>query len=272
MIPLSTILRIERPTEHKLHLACWNGIDQPLDVFVRDRDEWDGWNRWRASRDDFSRQYILSLIDFYHEPGRWLFGGMYRVLSRSRANNAPSYEIEIVNEYEPMIGRLKVRLKRPGRAKAFNLENYYDQIEVAEILPRPYSGESFVGYDNIDVSFTALEGIVRAQRSDWKAALQNAKGVYMITDTSNGRRYVGSAYGLEGIWSRWESYIGTGHGNTDELSRLIAVTGIGYARTNFRFALLEHRTMRTSDEIIIDREVFWKRILLTRGPDGYNRN
>jgi hypothetical protein len=41
---------------------------------------------------------------------------------------------------------------------------------------------------------------------------------------------------------------------------------------NFRFALLEYRSSRTPDEVIIERETFWKRILLTRGEHGLNRN
>jgi hypothetical protein len=40
----------------------------------------------------------------------------------------------------------------------------------------------------------------------------------------------------------------------------------------FRFALLEHRSVRVSDEHILKREEFWKRLLLTRGGLGMNRN
>ena len=61
-IPLSTFLPIETPSQYKVHLACWNGESQPLDVFVRDRTEWDGWNKWRSSKDEFNREFILSLI------------------------------------------------------------------------------------------------------------------------------------------------------------------------------------------------------------------
>ena len=72
-ISLSTLLPIATPREYKVHLASWNQLAQPLDVFVRSRDEWDGWNSWRADKDQFNRDYILSLIDFYPQPGLWLF-------------------------------------------------------------------------------------------------------------------------------------------------------------------------------------------------------
>jgi len=32
-IPLSNIYPIAAPEKYKVHLACWNGSDQPLDVF-----------------------------------------------------------------------------------------------------------------------------------------------------------------------------------------------------------------------------------------------
>jgi hypothetical protein len=271
-IHLSRVYPVPRPEQFKLHLACGNGSDQPLDVFVRNRSEWDGWNSWRGTRDDFSRPFIFSLIDFYPENDRWLFGGAYRVLSRKPVNHARSYEIELVDESLPFIGRLKLVLKRPGRAKAFNFENHYSNLIVSELLPNAYTGEAFCGYDQIDISFQMLQTIVAIQRPDWKAALENVKGVYLITDTSNGKRYVGSAYGGAGVWSRWECYAGTGHGYTDQLMKLIATSGLDHARQNFRFALLEYQSMRTDDNIVIEREEYWKRVLLSRGDYGYNKN
>ena len=97
------------------------------------------------------------------------------------------------------------------------------------------------------------------------------KGVYVITDKSNGKQYVGSAYGQRGIWSRWSEYVGSGHGNNDELAELIEKYGIGYAAKNFQFALLELFPMKRDDDSIIERESFWKRVLLTH-MHGYNRN
>lgn len=271
-ILLSQICPIQDLRKFKLHLACWNQQDQPLDVFVRDREEWDGWNSWRGKRDDYSREAIFSLIDFYPQRDRWLFGGAYRVLSRKPVNNSHSYKIEHIPEFEPFVGRLKLLFKRPSRAKALNLEKYYSSLVVAEILPEPYTGESFCGYDQIDLGFSMLENLIKQQRSDWKTALENAKGVYLIMDTSNGKKYVGSAYGAAGIWSRWECYVNTGHGYNDELTSLIKQNGIDYARKNFHFAILEYFPMKTDDNSIIKREQYWKRILLSQGKYGYNKN
>ncbi len=271
-IRLSSLLPISNPKDCKAHLACWNGKTQPLDVFVRDRKEWDLWNTWRSGKDEFNRTYILSLIDFYPEPGIWLFGGIYKVVSRAPSNRSHSYAVERVPEHEELVGRLKIRFTRPGRIRSVKLENYYSQMTVSELLREPYTGERFPGYENIQHDFGALEVILRTHRPDWKAALENIKGVYLIADKSNGRKYVGSAYGDSGVWARWSCYIGTGHGWNDELTRLIDREGLDYARRNFRISLLEYRPAKTDDKVIIERENYWKEALLSRGPFGYNKN
>lgn len=271
-IPLSSLLNIQNSSEYKVHLACWNQEDQPLDVFVRDREEWDGWNSWRSSKDEFNREFILSLAHFYLETDIWLFAGIYRVLERKPVNRSHSYTIERISKHDELIGRLKIHLPRPGRARSVKLENYYGQMLVSEFLREPYTGERFPGYEDINCDFCALESIFRTSRPDWKAALENIKGVYLIADKSNGKKYVGSAYGEFGIWSRWQCYMNTGHGWNDELTQLIEREGIEYARQNFRISLLEYRPARTDDQLILNREVFWKEALLSRPPHGYNKN
>src|SRR5216117_2248733 len=118
---LPNVYKVQNPDQFKLHLACYNGQVQPLEVFVRDREEWDDWNTWRSSRDDFSREYIFALIDFYHEKDTWLFGGAYKVLSRRPKDRSHSYKVQLLTDSQPWVGRLKLRLKRPSRGKAINL-------------------------------------------------------------------------------------------------------------------------------------------------------
>ena len=129
----------------------------------------------------------------------------------------------------------------------------------------------FCGYDNIAHDFSQLELIIKRGQLDWKAALENVKGVYLIVDKSNGMKYVGSASGDTGIWSRWTSYIETGHGGNCELTKLIKNYDIEYARNNFQFSLLEFYSMRTDDQTIFDREQYWKKVLQTQ-IFGYNKN
>ena len=269
---LRKLIDIEKPDLFKVHLASWNGESNPLDVFIRDRGEWLLWNSWRSSKDDFNRQFILSLIDFYPCPGTWLFGGVYEVLSRGEEIRAHSYEVKLDSLGSDLIGRLKINFARPGRIKSLKLENYIEDLHVAELFREAYIGEPFPGYEGINHDFAYLESVFRTNRPDWRAALLNVKGVYVIFDKSNGKKYVGSAYGGTGVWSRWATYIGTGHGHNDELTNLIDEHGLGYAYKNFKFCLLEYRPAKTDDRVIIERESFWKEALLSRGAFGYNKN
>lgn len=272
MITAPQILPIIDLKHYKVHLASWNGENAPLDTFVRDRAIWDQWNTWRSAKNDFNREYIFSMMEFYPQPGVWLFGGIYKVLGRSIKSYEHSYTVMRENVGEEFVGRLKIKFKRPSRSRSLRLENYYNQMEVFEILQDVYSGEAFPGYENIHLKFTALETIIHTQRKDWKAALQSVKGVYLIYDQSDDKKYVGSAYGSTGLWSRWSTYVETGHGHNDELRRTIEDRGIEYARKNFEVTLLEYRPSRTDDQEILAREVFWKEVLHTRGKSGYNKN
>jgi hypothetical protein len=48
---------------------------------------------------------IFSVIQFYHEPDIWLFGGVFRVLQRYDDR----YEVELADEGTGFVGRLKLR-------------------------------------------------------------------------------------------------------------------------------------------------------------------
>lgn len=137
-IYLPEILPVFAPDEYKLHFAQYNGTDQPLDVFVRNREEWQGWQAYRPAHNDFNRCFIFSLARFYHEPDAWLFGGIYRVVERHPHPDG-YYEVELTNQANGFIGRLMLRYDHSRTARV-DLENYYRRLEVLEIFREPYSG------------------------------------------------------------------------------------------------------------------------------------
>jgi hypothetical protein len=147
----------------------WNGEEQPLDVFVRSRHDWQGWNRWRGNRDDFNRKYIFSIIRFYHQPDKWLFGGIFEVKER----NKDSYNVELIEEGREYIGRLLVYYPGPySRGRAFYLEKHYEKLIVSQIFDKPYSGENFCGYERINHDFHILETIFKTNKSIGKQHLK----------------------------------------------------------------------------------------------------
>ena len=264
---LKDIWPFKNVKDYKVHFGRWNGEHHPLDLWVGDQSEWQGWQEYWPGRDEFNRPYIFSLMDFHRESDAWLFGGIFRVSAR----HEESYEVELMEIGKSFIGRLKLGSSYRGRSPRVNFENHYDTFEVLEVLREPYSGQPFPGYEYIDLPFRELETLVRNNRTDWKTALENVHGVYLITDTSTGKRYVGSAYGDQGIWSRWAEYTASGHGGDAELQELVK-PDLDYPRKHFRFALLEYRAASTPEDVILKRETFWKEALLTRGKYGLNSN
>lgn len=267
-ILLEDVWRLENIESFKVHFSRWNQRHEPLDVWVNDPVEFQEWQEYRPQRDAFNRPRIFSLARFYHEPDVWLFTGIYDVLDRL----PDRYVVSRASEGEAFIGRLKIHYPYRDRSVRLNFENHFAVMQVSEILREPYSGRAFPGFDAIDLSFAELEALTRNARPDWLAALTSVKGIYLITDTLTGKRYVGSAYGAEGIWSRWCGYAVSGHGGNVELRELVTDTSLDYCREALRFSLLEHRSSATPDEVVLAREAFWKRVLLTRGEFGHNRN
>ena len=134
-----------------------------------------------------------------------------------------------------------------------------------QILPDVFDNDLFPGYDKINLSWQELSGVLN--KDTWQTALQNQKGVYLVSDTFSGKIYVGSAYGDEMILNRWKCYVQTGHGNNKQLRRL----PLDYIKANFKFSILEIFKSTTDSNVIIERENYWKEILMTR-KFGYNSN
>lgn len=273
MNDIAKLLSIDKPNSFKLHAARWNEIEQPLDVFLKDQNSWHGWNSWFGGRHEFNRPYILSLMDFYPETGLWLFGGIYAVENYKvrpdvKLAKTHAYNTSLTNQASHLIGRLKIRLPL-ARGRAFLLENQLDKMELVEVLRTTYTGPSFPGYDQASLTYSDLLSIVTNDRQDWKTALVNMKGVYLIT-FCDGRNYVGSAYGNVGIWARWQAYAHTKHGGNIEMRNLHRATD-GLFIEGAKFTLIEAWPTRTDDSIILHREAYWKDALMSR-DHGLNRN
>ena len=104
-------------------------------------------------------------------------------------------------------------------------------------------------------------------------ALGHVKGIYLITNTHSQRRYVGSAYGEWGVWSRWRVYTELGHGGNAGMRELLKGLDLKDCRQHFWFTLLEHHDAGTDDMTVLGRETYWKEVLDTRKVEtGLYRN
>lgn len=258
----------------KIHVAQKAGSTRPIDVFTRSFDEWqNSWNGAYHSNHCWNRKYIFSMIELPNQQDCWLFGGVFHVISVKPEGSRMFYKVGLSTEWEALIGRLVIMWVKDARAKGRKAESMLEQMSINEILPDVYVGEDFPGYSNINHSYEIIETLWNESKPDWVAALTHCQGVYLITDIETGLRYVGSAYGEDGIWSRWGMYFKTGgHGNNKLLKALVIEKGISYVRKNFQISLLEHASSRDSEQHIIQREAYWKEVLLTRGKFGLNEN
>ena len=139
VILLQDIWQIDDLAAYKVHFArrAKDGTN-PLDVWARDTAEWQGWQKYWAGRNDFNLPYIFALMDFYHEPDNWLFGGIFRVLSRS----PKGYEVQLTGQHKNFIGRLKIRHRYSAQQPRATLKNYYNDFQLYEILSKPYTKEA----------------------------------------------------------------------------------------------------------------------------------
>ena len=177
-----------------------------------------------------------------------------------------------IEKFKPYFGRVIVKFHKTYRGQSFYFGTVQDKLEVLQILPTLYDGDDFIGYENVCLSFIQLEAILKRGKRDWLAALKNQKAVYLITDKNNGKLYVGSATGKNGmLLQRWENYIATGHGGNKELVELVKEKGIEYIRKYFQYSILENYNMRTDDDYVLQRESWWKETLQSR-KFGYNAN
>ena len=268
MLRLLDILSIQENDlpKYKLHLAI-NPKNKKEPLYELFKGTFKSWQEWQRKK-NFERDYILSLI--YYGRDEWIFGGIYKRKDVKRVEDHFEYDTELLNFGKDLIGRLVIRFRRPGRQSYLNLEKWIDKLEVMEILRKPYTVKEFPGYENVLIDFDLLKTIIAKEELSWKTALSSVKGVYIITDKSNGKIYVGSAYGESSFWSRWSLYARNGHGGNKELKRIIREKGLKYA-SNFQFSILEVRSNITDDEEIIKREAYWKNVLKSR-EFGYNEN
>jgi hypothetical protein len=257
------------PEKTKLHLAGWNGFENPLDVFMR--GDFEDWQSWQSKR-NFEREYIVSLIQL-NKNNSWLFAGVYKSLSSEHfkgENPHYSYKTEEVKTLNEYTGRIVVDFKRSGRQSYLVTEKWASELKISEMLAKRVVVEDFKGYNRSTISKSKLDLVISQNIESWRAALSNVSGIYLITDTRTGKLYVGSATGAGGIWQRWSDYSCNGHGGNRDLKNILSEKGEDYS-ANFQYTILEIADTHASVDDILQRESYWKNVLCSR-EHGFNAN
>lgn len=149
--------------------------------------------------------------------------------------------------------------KRGSSAAKFSV------VEIADPAAVP-----FPGFDRVIIPFTELQDMVESSRyRAWQHALSSVQGIYLITDATTGKHYVGKADGTERLLGRWRRYAQTGHGDNVGLRSLLARDPTRAAA--FRFSILRVFGPDTPKADVDASEAHFKDALMSRAF-GMNRN
>lgn len=267
-ISLNDILDLTELDNVKIRFnLMFEGNWNPVEIFKNGNTEillaGQYWNY--QNRKSFKEGQITVGFIRLNESDLWLLFHIGRITKDLNKLNAVGYEYESLPEFDKYLGRLIIRFKNTSQTMIRLAKSVINDCEVIQILPDIFDNDIFPGYDQVNLSWSELCRVI--SKDGWKTALRNQKGVYLITDSSNGKMYVGSAYGDQMILGRWKSYVNTGHGGNVELKGL----DFEHIKLNFRYSILDIFKSTTDDQTIIAREYWWKRVLHTR-EFGYNKN
>lgn len=138
-----------------------------------------------------------------------------------------TFELMTTDHMEGLRDRLVLNWRAPRSWWLYGRTgSAYAVAEIADSQP-----VRFPGFDRLILDYAQLQAVIRERRYDgWRTALAAIVGIYLITDTRDGRHYVGKADGAENILQRWSTYAANGHGgNVGLLDR---------DASSFRYSLL----------------------------------
>lgn len=256
-----------------------NWGEDPLDVYLRDPREVNETHLLHVTkRRPFKSAgtIAIALIRMQTSDDDWLFTAartITKVYDEPREDGV-GYEAEGIERLRPFFGRVIVRYHKSAQTMHRRYGAVKDELVVTNVLPDPFQGKPFPGFDKVCLSYDDLKRIIGNNQADWVNAFRSQKAVYLITDTSNGMLYVGSATaGRDAgmLLGRWKSYAEGGTGGNKRLVELVREKGIEHVQAHFRFSILENYNERTDDGYILERESWWKDVLDSR-THGYNAN
>ena len=232
--------------------------------------------------DRYDCDYVIVFVG--KESSKALFWGIYKVIDKieaSKANLTKEYKkefpldnfneriyyiLEKQRNYEDLEKRIIIDWGKGTRAW---VQKKCDK-EIIEIKPKGFV-DDFIGYLDFVLPFKKLEQIINNPdaNSVWKNKLSSVYGIYLILDKKTGKQYIGSAYGKNGIWGRWEKYIKTGHGKNALLIKLIS-NNENY-KYNFQFTILQTLPSNLESDEVINYEILYKKKLGSKAF-GLNEN
>ena len=268
-VMLNDILQIKDLDNVKIRLNVmfggnWNPIEIFKDGNINEILKGHYWN-YSSKKSYKDGQTTVGLIRIKPNEDLWLLIHVGKITKDLNKFNDVGYEFEVLEKYRKYFGRIIVKYKNSSQTLIRNALTIINDCEIHQILPDVFDNDLFPGYESVNISWQELTRVI--DKESWKTALQNQKAVYLITDISNGKKYVGSAYAENMLLNRWQNYVKSRHGGNIQLKQLSKE----HIESNFRYSILDIFKSTTDDKVILSRESWWKDTLLTR-KFGYNSN
>jgi hypothetical protein len=275
--PKAVLVLRHRPFEANLRrVILWLAGDQP-EIF-------NAYQQTQGPQVEAAMQRSTHVASFIgHETGKAVFVGLFerhgtRRLTKPDYWAMPAYQalkdfgmhgwvderesllwfdLVLTDFYSDWIGKLV--LNWPGGERSWWRWADRNTLRVQSIADDSLFEQAMPSWEAICLSISDL----RVLPKSWRDALQHWRGIYFIFDRSDGKGYVGSAYGSDNLLGRWLSYVNTGHGGNAELR--------GRLPENFNFSILQRLSPDLEASEVIRIEGSWKDRLHTH-EFGLNRN
>lgn len=286
MITFTDFFPVPEPqvTKVKFNMRSGDGSGEAWDFLRDDHERWVNFGRWRTKQTNNNMggaRHLLSFAQYYpYGPQYFIFGGAHEVTEiKPDRFDGYGYDVSPLPLHEDFIKRVIIKLdtsigRTPYLRHYVGLQESPLNPAVYELAPDVKLG-TFPGYQNVRLRHHELQHIIAGDEPSWKDALSSVKGVYVITDFSCGRLYVGSASGeANGLWQRWSSYAQLKNltGGNRELEQLRIDLGGGHIVENLQYSILEIFDPKTRADTILARESSWKKALDSRQPHGMSWN
>ena len=166
------------------------------------------------------------------------------------------FDLILTDFYAEWKGKLIVGWPPPERS--WWRRAHRNEIKVLAVLEESAFDSAMPEWEEMDLSWDEL----RVLPTRWKARLSEWRAIYYIFDTTDGKGYVGSAYGGTNLLGRRLGYAARGHGGNVSLRQRDP--------NHFRFSILQRVSPDMDAGDVIRLEATWKERLHTRAPSGLN--
>jgi hypothetical protein len=278
--PEKVLVMRHRPFEPELNKVLpWLASDRP-DVF----NAYQQTQGEKVEKAMATASFVASFIG--REAGKGLFIGLYEIagakpITREKYWKVPAnlelkalgargfgdqvardsilwFDLRLTEFYANWKGKLIVSWPPPERS--WWRRAHKNVMPVVAVREESALDAEMPNWDDISVSWEQL----RVLPTRWKTRLQEWRAIYYIFDASDGKGYVGSAYGNSNLLGRWENYGALGHGGNVLLKKRDP--------RHFRFSILQRVSPDMEAADVIRLEATWKERLHTRAPSGLNDN